>query len=309
MKIYENMIELIGNTPILRLKKIEEKYGIKAKLFAKLESYNPGGSVKDRPALAMIEAAEKEGLLMEGGTIIEPTSGNMGIALSAIAARKGYKAIMVMPETMSVERRMLMKAYGAEIVLTEGAKGMQGAVDKANELLGKTDNAFMPSQFENPANPQKHYATTANEIWDDLDGQIDIFIAGFGTGGTVSGVGKRLKELNDNIKIVGIEPEASPLISAGTASAHKLQGLGANFVPKNLDKEVMDEIQLVSNDDAFSRVREMGTEEGLLVGVSAGAALEALIRLGELSENEGKTIVAVFPDTGERYLSMDGLFK
>ena len=292
--IYNSLTELIGNTPILRLKN-----GI----LAKLEYFNPAGSVKDRIAKAMIEDAEKKGLLNKDSIIIEPTSGNTGIGLASIASAKGYKIILTMPETMSVERRNLLKAYGAELVLTDGAKGMRGAIEKASELANTTANSFVPSQFENMANPEYHYKTTGPEIWRDTDGKIDVFVAGVGTGGTVSGVGKFLKEQNPNIKIIAVEPEDSPVLSEGVSGPHKIQGIGAGFVPNTLDTSIYDEIITVSNENAFKTGREIAREEGVLVGISSGAAVYAADLISKREEYKGKTIVALLPDTGERYLS------
>lgn len=296
MSIYENFTDLIGNTPLLKLHN--------SNIFAKLEFFNPAGSAKDRVAFSMINDAEKRGILKKGSVIIEPTSGNTGVGLSAVAATKGYKVILTMPDTMSIERRNLLKAYGAELVLTEGAKGMQGAVDKAIELSKNYENSFIPSQFDNPANPDAHYSSTGPEIWNDLDGKIDIFVACVGTGGTLTGVGKYLKSKNPDIKIIAVEPSASPLLSKGTAGAHKIQGIGANFVPENLDTDIYDEIITVSDDDAFSCARYLAKNEGLLVGISSGAAYCAATELSKRPGNSGKTIVALFPDTGERYLSI-----
>jgi len=294
---------LIGNTPILRLKKIEEKYALEAKLFAKLEYFNPGGSIKDRVAKAMIDEAEKTGALKAGGSIIEATSGNTGIGLALVAAARGYKAVIVMPDTMSVERQKLMKAYGAELVLTDGKKGMSGAVEKAEEILKNTPNAIIAGQFDNPANPKAHYETTGPEIFTQTKGEVDIFVAGIGTGGTLSGTGKYLKEQKSSIQVVGIEPASSPLLSKGVAGAHAIQGIGANFVPKNYDSSVCDEIVTVENQAAIDAAREVGQTEGAFVGISSGAALWAAIEVGKRPENEGKTIVVILPDGGDRYLS------
>ena len=302
-KIYKFADELIGKTPLLELTHIEKELGLKAKILAKLEYFNPAGSVKDRIAKAMIDDAEKSGKLKKGSTIIEPTSGNTGIGLSSVAAARGYKIIIVMPETMSVERRQLMKAYGAELVLTEGAKGMKGAIAKAKELAGEIPNSFIPSQFENPANPKIHFDTTGPEIYSDTDGKVDIFVAGVGTGGTVTGVGKYLKARNPKIKVVAVEPASSAVLSTGVAGAHKIQGIGAGFVPDVLDTSVYDEIITVTNEDAFSAGKEIGKKEGVLVGISSGAALHAAIELAKRTENAGKNIVVLFPDTGDRYLS------
>lgn len=306
MKTAKSVTDLIGHTPLLELCRLED--GLDAKIFAKLEFFNPAGSVKDRPAAAMVEEAENSGLLKSGGTIIEPTSGNTGIALASVAAAKGYKMILVMPETMSIERRKLAKAYGAEIVLTEGSKGMQGAVDKAEELQKSTPNSFIPGQFINPANPQAHANTTGPEIWEDTDGKVDIFIAGFGTGGTVSGVGKYLKSKNPNIKIIAVEPESSPLVTAGKAGPHKIQGIGANFIPKVFDKNICDEIITVSDEDAINMTREIPRKTGIFTGISSGAAVFAAVQTAKKPENKGKNIVVLLPDTGERYLS-SGIFE
>ncbi|MBQ7274488.1 MAG: cysteine synthase A [Clostridiales bacterium] len=302
-KVYTSAAELIGKTPILELTHIEEKYGLKAKLLAKLEYFNPAGSVKDRIAKAMIEDAEASGKLKPGATIIEPTSGNTGIGLASVAAAKGYRLIITMPETMSVERRQIMKAYGAELVLTEGAKGMKGAIAKAEELSKEIPNSFIPGQFVNPANPAIHKATTGPEIFEDTDGEVDIFVAGVGTGGTITGTGEYLKEKKASVKVVAVEPADSPVLSKGTAGPHKIQGIGAGFVPDVLNTSVYDEVIPVSNDDAFATGRELGRSEGVLVGISSGAALFAAIELAKRPENEGKTIVALLPDTGDRYLS------
>lgn len=306
MKTAKSVTDLIGHTPLLELCRLED--GLDAKIFAKLEFFNPAGSVKDRPAAAMVEEAENSGLLKSGGTIIEPTSGNTGIALASVAAAKGYKMILVMPETMSIERRKLAKAYGAEIVLTEGSKGMQGAVDKAEELQKSTPNSFIPGQFINPANPQAHANSTGPEIWEDTDGKVDIFIAGFGTGGTVSGVGKYLKSKNPNIKIIAVEPESSPLVTAGKAGPHKIQGIGANFIPKVFDKNICDEIITVSDEDAINMTREIPRKTGIFTGISSGAAVFAAVQTAKKPENKGKNIVVLLPDTGERYLS-SGIFE
>ena len=302
-KIYTSADQLIGHTPLLELTHIEKDADLSAKLLAKLEYFNPAGSVKDRIAKAMIDDAEASGKLKPGSVIIEPTSGNTGIGLAAVAAAKGYRIIIVMPETMSVERRQLMKAYGAELVLSEGAKGMKGAIAKADELAKEIPNSFIPGQFVNPANPKAHIATTGPEIWDDTDGKVDIFVAGVGTGGTITGVGEYLKSQNPNVKVVAVEPASSPVLSKGTAGAHKIQGIGAGFVPDVLDTKVYDEIIPVANEDAFAAGKEAGRSEGVLVGISAGAALWAAIELAKRPENKGKTIVALLPDTGDRYLS------
>ena len=302
-RIYTQADELIGQTPLLELTHIEKAHGLKAKIFAKLEYFNPAGSVKDRIAKAMLDDAEKSGKLKKGSVIIEPTSGNTGIGLSSVAAARGYKIIIVMPETMSVERRQLMKAYGAELVLTEGAKGMKGAIAKAKELAEEIPNSFIPSQFENPANPKIHFDTTGPEIYSDTDGKVDIFVAGVGTGGTVTGVGKYLKSKNPKIKVVAVEPSSSAVLSTGVAGSHKIQGIGAGFVPDVLDTSVYDEIITVTNEDAFTTGKEIGKKEGVLVGISSGAALKAAIEIAKREENEGKNIVVLFPDTGDRYLS------
>ena len=302
-KIYTSADQLIGHTPLLELTHIEKNNGLEAKVLAKLEYLNPAGSVKDRIAKAMLDDAEAKGLLKPDSVIIEPTSGNTGIGLASVAAARGYRIIIVMPETMSVERRQLMKAYGAELVLTEGAKGMKGAIAKADELAKELPNSFIPGQFVNPANPAAHKATTGPEIWEDTDGKVDIFVAGVGTGGTITGVGEYLKSQNPNVKIVAVEPASSPVLSKGTAGAHKIQGIGAGFVPDVLDTKVYDEIIPVANEDAFAAGKEVGRSEGVLVGISAGAALWAAIELAKRPENKGKTIVALLPDTGDRYLS------
>ncbi len=302
-KIYTAADQLIGKTPLLELTHIEKQYGLKARLLGKLEYLNPTGSVKDRIAKAMLDDAEEKGLLREGSVIIEPTSGNTGIGLASVAAARGYRIIIVMPETMSVERRQLMMAYGAELVLTEGAKGMKGAVAKADELAKGIPNSFVPGQFINPANPKAHYMTTGPEIYADTDGAVDIFVAGVGTGGTLTGTGRYLKEQKPGVQIVAVEPETSPVLSKGTAGAHKIQGIGAGFVPEVLDTGIYDEVIAVSNEDAFTYGRLVGKSEGVLVGISAGAAVAAAIALAKRPENEGKTIVALLPDTGDRYLS------
>lgn len=304
MKIAENMIELVGNTPLVRINKLNTGY---ADVVAKLECKNPAGSVKDRPALNMILQAEKEGLINKDTVIIEPTSGNTGIGLAFVCAIKGYRIILTMPETMSKERRMLLKAYGAELVLTEGAKGMQGAVDKAEELHKETPNSFIPQQFANPANPAIHYETTAEEIWKDTDGKVDIVVAGVGTGGTISGIAKKLKEKNPNIKAIAVEPYDSQVLAGGQAGPHKIQGIGANFVPKNFAREYVDEIIPVKNEVAIETARKLAKEEGMLSGISCGASMFAAIELSKRPENKGKLIVAILPDFGERYLSC-GLF-
>ena len=302
-KIYTSADQLIGHTPLLELTHIEKNNGLEAKVLAKLEYLNPAGSVKDRIAKAMLDDAEAKGLLKPDSVIIEPTSGNTGIGLASVAAARGYRIIIVMPETMSVERRQLMKAYGAELVLTEGAKGMKGAIAKADELAKELPNSFIPGQFVNPANPAAHKATTGPEIWEDTDGKVDIFVAGVGTGGTITGVGEYLKSQNPNVKVVAVEPASSPVLSKGTAGAHKIQGIGAGFVPDVLDTKVYDEIIPVANEDAFAAGKEVGRSEGVLVGISAGAALWAAIELAKRPENKGKAIVALLPDTGDRYLS------
>ena len=301
--IHTSADQLIGKTPLLELTHIEKKFGLKAKVLAKLEYFNPAGSVKDRIAKAMIDDAEAKGLLKEGSVIIEPTSGNTGIGLASVAAARGYRIIIVMPETMSVERRQLMKAYGAELVLTEGAKGMKGAIAKADELAKEIPDSFVPGQFVNPANPKAHFETTGPEIWADTDGKVDYFVAGVGTGGTVTGVGQYLKSRNPAVKVVAVEPKSSAVLSTGVAGSHKIQGIGAGFVPDVLDTKVYDEIIPVDNDDAFKLGKEVGHSEGVLVGISSGAALWAAIELAKRPENEGKTIVALLPDTGDRYLS------
>lgn len=303
MGIYKGTLDLIGNTPLVEAVNIEKKLGLKAKLLLKLEYFNPAGSVKDRIAKSMIEDAEEKGLLKEGSTIIEPTSGNTGIGLASIAAAKGYRAIFTMPETMSVERRNILKAYGAEIVLTPGANGMKGAIAKADELHEQIDNSFIPGQFVNPANPKAHYETTGPEIWKDTEGKVDVFLAGVGTGGTVTGTGKYLKEQNPNVQVIAIEPASSPVLSEGHGGAHKIQGIGAGFVPKTLDTELYDEVFTVENDAAFQWGKEIAKTEGILVGISSGAALYAAIEVAKRPENEGKTIVALLPDNGDRYYS------
>lgn len=301
--IYTSADQLIGKTPLLELTNIEKKFGLKAKILAKLEYLNPAGSVKDRIAKAMIDAAEASGELKPDSVIIEPTSGNTGIGLASVAAARGYRIIIVMPETMSVERRQLMKAYGAELVLTEGAKGMKGAIARADELAREIPNAFVTGQFVNPANPKAHFETTGPEIWEDTDGRVDYFVAGVGTGGTITGTGRFLKSKNPDVRVVAVEPASSAVLSTGVAGAHKIQGIGAGFVPEVLDTKIYDEIIPVSNDDAFATGKEVGKNEGVLVGISSGAALWAAIELAKRPENEGKTIVVLLPDTGDRYLS------
>ena len=302
-KIYTSADQLIGKTPLLELTHIEKAHDLKAKILAKLEYFNPAGSVKDRIAKAMIDDAEQKGLLKEGSVIIEPTSGNTGIGLASVAAARGYRIIIVMPETMSVERRQLMKAYGAELVLTEGAKGMKGAIAKADELAKAIPNSFVPGQFVNPANPRAHFETTGPEIWEDTDGKVDYFVAGVGTGGTITGTGEFLKSKNPAVKVVAVEPKTSAVLSTGVAGPHKIQGIGAGFVPDVLDTKVYDEIIPVDNDDAFQTGKEFGRREGVLVGISSGAAVWAAIELAKRTENAGKTIVVLLPDTGDRYLS------
>jgi cysteine synthase A len=302
-KIFTSADQLIGKTPLLELVHIEKSQGLEAKVLGKLEYFNPAGSVKDRIAKAMIDDAEQKGLLKPGSVIIEPTSGNTGIGLASVAAARGYRIIIVMPETMSVERRQLMKAYGAELVLSEGAKGMKGAIAKADELAKEIPNSFIPGQFVNPANPAVHKATTGPEIWEDTDGKVDIFVAGVGTGGTVTGIGEYLKSRNPHVKVVAVEPAASPVLSKGVSGSHKIQGIGAGFVPDVLDTKVYDEIIPVENDDAFATGKLIGKKEGVLVGISSGAAVWAAIQLAKRPENKGKTIVALLPDTGDRYLS------
>lgn len=302
-KIYQKITDLIGGTPLLELTNYEKKNNLEATVLGKLEYFNPAGSVKDRIAKAMVDEAEQEGKLKEGSVIIEPTSGNTGIGLASVAAARGYKIIITMPETMSIERRNLLKAYGAELVLTDGAKGMKGAIEKAKELAETTENSFIPSQFTNPANPAYHRATTGPEIWADTDGKVDIFVAGVGTGGTVTGVGQYLKSQNPDVKVVAVEPAGSPVLSQCKAGAHKIQGIGAGFVPETLDTKVYDEIITVENEDAFKTGRDIARSEGVLVGISSGAAVWAATELAKRPENKGKTIVALLPDTGERYLS------
>ena len=303
MKVYDNITQLVGKTPLVRLHSIENEYNLDAKIYGKVEAFNPAGSAKDRVGLAMIVDAEEKGLLKPGATIIEPTSGNTGIGLAMAAASRGYKVILTMPDTMSVERRSLLAAFGAEVVLTEGSKGMQGSIDKANELAASIDGSYIPGQFDNPANPKIHYRTTGPEIYDDLDGQIDIFIAGAGTGGTISGVGQYLKEKNPDVQIIAVEPASSPLLSAGYAGPHGLQGIGANFVPSILDRDVIDEIIPVSDEAAYEKGKLIASKEGFLVGITSGAAVHAAVQAALRPENKGKTIVAFLPDTGDRYLS------
>lgn len=301
-RVYQNVVELIGKTPLMEAKHIEEAYKLKGRLLVKLEYLNPSGSVKDRIAKAMIEEGERSGKITKDTVIIEPTSGNTGIGLAAIAAAKGYSIILVMPDTMSVERRNILKAYGAKLVLTEGAKGMKGAIAKAEELAKEYPNSFVPAQFENPANPQIHRETTGPEIWEDTEGEVDILVAGVGTGGTLTGTGEYLKSKKE-IQVVAVEPVASPVLSEGSAGPHKIQGIGAGFVPQNLNQEIYDEVLTVENETAFEMAKEFGKREGVLVGISSGAALDAAIRLGKRAENKGKTIVAILPDSGDRYFS------
>ncbi len=306
--IYNSVAELIGNTPLLELKNIEKQFNLKARLLAKLEYFNPAGSVKDRVALSILNDLEEQGKLTPDSVIIEPTSGNTGIGLAAVGAARGYRVIIVMPDSMSVERQILMSAYGAELVLTEGAKGMSGAIKKAEELNAEIPNSIIAGQFTNPANPKAHFETTGPEIYRDTDGNVDIFVAGIGTGGTITGTGKYLKDKNPNIKIVAVEPTSSPLLSSGKADVHKIQGIGANFIPNVLDTKIYDEIVTVTNEDAFEMGRLIGKNEGVLVGISSGAALSAAIKIAKRDENEGKTIVVLLPDTGDRYLSTE-MFK
>lgn len=307
-KVYSSVTELIGKTPLIELKNIEKKNSLNATVVAKLEYFNPAGSVKDRIAKAMIEDAQAKGILKEGATIIEPTSGNTGIGLASVATAKGYRTILTMPETMSIERRNLLKAYGAEIVLTDGSKGMSGAIAKADELKNEIDGAVILGQFVNPANPETHFKTTGPEIWEDTDGKVDIFVAGVGTGGTLSGTGKYLKSQNPDVKVVAVEPETSPVLSEGHGGPHKIQGIGAGFVPETLDTQIYDEIVKVPNESAFETANSIAKTEGILVGISSGASLWAALQLAQRPENAGKTIVAIFPDTGERYLST-GIFS
>ena len=303
--IYQNASELIGRTPLLRLNNIEKKFNLNVNLLAKVEFFNPTGSVKDRTALSMIQDAEQKGILQRDSVVIEPTSGNTGIGLASVCAAKGYKCILVMPDNMSVERIKLIKAYGAEVVLSPAKSGMKGSVDKAGELAKEYENSFIPSQFENPSNPEIHYKTTGPEIYKSSNKKVDIFVAGIGTGGTISGVGRYLKEMNRNIKIIGVEPQDSPLLTQGKAGPHKIQGIGANFVPKTLDKKYIDEFLTASNEESFEYSRLVGKYEGILVGISSGAALSAAIKMAKRNENNGKTIVVLFPDSGDRYLSTD----
>lgn len=304
-RVYESVVELIGNTPLLELKNIKKEYNLKGNIYAKVESFNPAGSIKDRVALSMINQAIKQGIIKERATIIEPTSGNTGIGIAMLSASMGYKAVIVMPDTMSVERIKLIRAYGAQVVLTDGKLGMSGAIDKAKQIQQNTPNSFIPSQFDNPANPQAHYETTAREIVSDLEGDFSYFVAGIGTGGTLCGSAKYFKEQNLDVKVIGVEPEGSPLITKGKSGSHKLQGIGANFIPKNYNGEYVDEVIAVSDEDAYKMAREMATKEGLLVGISSGAALKVATILAKKEENKGKNIVVIFPDTGDRYLSTD----
>lgn len=308
-KIYSSLDQMIGHTPLLELKSAKERLSLKGNVIAKLEYFNPAGSVKDRIAKAMIDDAEKRGVLKAGGLVIEPTSGNTGIALASVSAARGYKTVLVMPETMSVERRKLMKGYGAEIVLTPGDQGISGSIQKAKELLADNDNAFMPNQFENPANPKVHYETTGPEIWEDTNGTVDIFVAGVGTGGTISGVGKYLKEKNPNVKVVAVEPATSPVLSKGEKGPHKIQGIGTGFVPATLDTAIYDEVIAVSNEAAYQTARELGKQEGVFVGISSGAALFAAFEVAKREENANKNIVVLLPDGGDRYLSTDGFVE
>lgn len=303
MTIHSNILELVGHTPLVEVQNIEKAHDLKARLVVKPESFNPAGSVKDRAALNMIKNAEKQGLLKKGTTIIEATSGNTGIGLAMVAAQRGYPVIIVMPDTMSIERRNLLKAYGAKLVLTPGAQGMKGAIAKAEELAKEIGDVFVPSQFENQSNPEAHYLTTGPEIWNDSDGKVDIFVAGIGTGGTISGVGKYLKEQNPNVEIVAVEPEGSPVLSKGQAGKHGIQGIGAGFIPDTLDTKIYDKVMRVTDDEAYETGRELAQKEGILAGISSGAAVAAAKKLAALPENEGKTIVALLPDTGDRYLS------
>ena len=301
--IYKSVEELIGKTPLLELSNLEKKYELKANLLAKVEAFNPGGSAKDRVAKRMVDDAEKAGILTEGATLIEPTSGNTGIGLAVIAAARGYRAIIVMPDSMSMERRLLMSAFSAELVLTEGAKGMAGCIEKAEELAKEIPNSFIPGQFDNPSNPAAHYDTTGPEIWEDTDGKVDIFVAGIGTGGTITGTGKYLKEQNPAVKIIGVEPASSPLLTKGTAGPHGLQGIGANFVPSILNTEIYDEVMTVTEEEAYEAGRDLARKEGVLAGISAGAAVYAALEVAKRPENAGKNVVVLLPDTGDRYLS------
>lgn len=304
-KVYTSLDQIVGRTPLLELQKVKEILSLKGNVVAKLEYFNPAGSVKDRIAKAMINDAEERGVLKPGGTIIEPTSGNTGIGLASVAAARGYKTILVMPETMSIERRKLMKGYGAEIVLTPGDQGISGSIEKAKEMVKEHENAFMPDQFSNPANPEVHYETTGPEIWEDTDGEIDIFVSGVGTGGTISGAGKYLKEKNPDIKVVAVEPAGSPVLSKGEKGPHKIQGIGTGFVPKTLNTDIYDEVLTVTNEEAYETARNLGGQEGVFVGISSGAALHAAYELAKRSENEGKRIVVLLPDSGDRYLSIE----
>ena len=305
MKVYQSVEELIGKTPLLSLTKLKKSLGLKANVYAKLECFNPAGSVKDRVALSMIKGAEKNGTLKEGGTVIEPTSGNTGIGIASICASKGYKAVLVMPDTMSIERIKLLKAYGAEVVLTSGEKGMQGAIDKANEIRISTPNSIIAGQFSNPLNPLAHYQTTANEILEDLDNKVDIFVSAIGSAGTITGTARRLKEVNPKIKVVGVEPESSPLITKGVSGKHKIQGIGANFIPDNLDLTLIDEVLTVSDFNAYEQARSFAKTQGILIGISSGCALKIALDLAQKEENKGKNIVVIMPDSGDRYLSTD----
>ena len=304
-KVYASLDQLVGKTPLLELRNTKEKHSLKGNVIAKLEYFNPAGSVKDRIAKAMINDAEERGVLKPGGIIIEPTSGNTGIGLASVAAARGYKTILVMPETMSIERRKLMKGYGAEIVLTPGDQGISGSIEKAKEMVKEHENAFMPDQFSNPANPKVHYETTGPEIWEDADGEIDIFVSGVGTGGTISGAGKYLKEKNPDIKVVAVEPAGSPVLSKGEKGPHKIQGIGTGFIPKTLNTDIYDEVLTVTNEEAYETARNLGGQEGVFVGISSGAALHAAYELAKRSENEGKRIVVLLPDSGDRYLSIE----
>ncbi|WP_373738223.1 cysteine synthase A [Jeotgalibaca porci] len=304
-KVYTSLDQIVGKTPLLELQKVKEILSLKGNVVAKLEYFNPAGSVKDRIAKAMINDAEKRGVLKPGGIIIEPTSGNTGIGLASVAAARGYKTILVMPETMSIERRKLMKGYGAEIVLTPGDQGISGSIEKAKEMVKEHENAFMPDQFSNPANPKVHYETTGPEIWEDTDGEIDIFVSGVGTGGTISGAGKYLKEKNPDIKVVAVEPAGSPVLSKGEKGPHKIQGIGTGFIPKTLNTDIYDEVLTVTNEEAYETARNLGGQEGVFVGISSGAALHAAYELAKRSENEGKRIVVLLPDSGDRYLSIE----